>query len=165
MFVSRNEALGFAQRTRKNLELVKWFCDTEDKDPEFHLVTHVMNSLLGLVILPRQRHLQETFWKKDLEELVASGWPKWNISLDEPQEGYSETKTLGRLTTHLRNAAAHGRFRFAGEAESRKLHRVTVIVTDAPGNDSEVNWKAEISGEELYRFCIKLAEYIEESLG
>ncbi len=124
-----------------------------------------MNSLLGLAIVPREKHVEDELWKKSLEELVARGWPEWNIPLDKPGKGQSKTETLGRLTTHLRNAAAHGRFRFTEDADSRELHRVTVIVEDVPGTNREVNWRAEISGEELYRFCTRLARYIKESLG
>ena len=165
MFVSRNDALGFAQRTRKNLEFVRRAHEAQDEDYDFHLVTHLMNSLLGLAIVPRVKHMEDMLWKKGLDELVRQGWPEWNILLDEPDEGRSKTKTLGRLTTHLRNAASHGRFHFAGEADSRELHMVTVIVDDAPGNNCEINWRAEIAGDDLFRFCIKLATYIEEALG
>ena len=165
MFASLNDALGFAQRTRKNLELVKMAHDIRDGNYDFHLVTHLMNSLLGLAVVPRVKHVEDEFWRASLQDLVARGWPEWNIPLDKPGKGRSKTKTLGRLTTHLRNAAAHGRFQFTEDADSRELHQVRVIVEDAPGTNRDVNWRAEISGQELYRFCIRLARYIEESLG
>ena len=44
MFVTRGEAIGFALRTRKNLEYVRHAFDREE---DVHVVTHVVNSLLN----------------------------------------------------------------------------------------------------------------------
>ena len=160
----RNSVLGFAQRTRKNLEFIR---EARKSKHDIHLVTHLINSLLGLVVVPMERHPKHALWEVTLEELEETHWPKWTIIKDErgaaSRKTWTPTRTLGRLIVHLRNATAHGRFLFGDDPESRNLSEVRVIVEDAPPRGS-VNWQAEIGGEELYRFCLLLTEHIEQHL-
>jgi len=160
-FESRNRPIGFAQRTRKNLEYVT---DARDRDEDVHVVTHLVNSLLGIVIVPKAQYSKHKLWSVSLEELVREGWPNWDIRLDKPKHGRPKTTKLRHLVRHLRNAAAHGHFRFTGEPESRDLSEVGLIVEDQPGEDEETNWRAEIGGPELYEFCLLLADRIEASI-
>ena len=167
MFETRNQAIGIAQRTRKNLMLVRQAQETKDGQYDFHLVTHLLNSLLGLVVHPIERHPKHSLWKVELEDL-GEEWPTWNKLLDErggAGQTWTETQTLGRLVIHLRNAAAHGKFTFTGEPDSRDLSKVILIVEDFPLRCKTANWRFEIGGEELYRFCLLLAERIEDGLG
>lgn len=157
-FETRNKPVGFAQRTRKNLEFIS---DAFDHGQDVHVVAHLVNSLLGIVIVPKARYSKQEFWSISLEELSRRGWPKWNITLDDPK---NKTKTLRHLVRHLRNAAAHGGFEFTGDPDSRYLSEVGLTVQDRPGENSKPNWRAEIEGLELYRFCLLLAEHIEKSI-
>ena len=114
----------------------------------------MVNSLLGIVIIPEQNYSSESFMSITLEELcVNRGWPKWNITLDNPRSGKSKTETLGDLMWHLRNATAHGRFTFGGEPDSRQLSEVVLVVEDVPLGSQTPNWRAYIGGSELYQFC------------
>ena len=162
MYVTRDEAIGFALRTRKNLEYIR---DAFDRDEDVHVVTHVVNSLLGIVVVPKERYFEESFWSIGLEELTRRGWPKWDITIDEPTKKSSNTVTLGDLIRHLRNATVHGRFRFGGEPDSRHISEVKLIVEDAPPKARNPNWRAEISGNDLFQFCLLLADYIDDSIG
>ena len=162
MFVTRNEAIGFALRTRKNLCYVR---RAFEQGEDVHVVTHLVNSLLGIVVVPKERYFEETFWSVGLEELTERGWPKWRITLDEPPKKGSKTETLGDLIRHLRNAASHGRFKFTGNADSRYLSEVGLLVEDGPPKARRPNWRSEISGPDLYQFCVQLAEYIDDSIG
>ena len=162
MYVTRGEAIGFALRTRKNLEYVR---DAFDRGDDVHVVTHVVNSLLGIVIVPKERYFEESFWSINLEELTRRGWPKWDVTIDEPTKKGSKTLTLGDLIRHLRNATAHGRFTFGGESDSRHISEVKLIVEDAPSRNRNPNWRAEIAGNDLFQFCLMLAEYIDDSIG
>ncbi|MCY4365180.1 MAG: HEPN family nuclease [Chloroflexi bacterium] len=161
---TRNSALGFVYRTRKNLEFLR---KARTMDEDVHLVAHLINSLLGLVVLPMERHPKDPMWTVSLEELQEWNWPNWIIIQDEKGEAsnttWTPTKSLGRLITHLRNAAAHGKFVFADNPESRNLSDIRVIVEDAPFN-KPTNWRAEIGGEELYQFCLLLTDYIQHHL-
>lgn len=161
MFESRNEAIGFAQRTRKNLEYVR---QSFERGENVHVVTHLVNSLLGIVVVPKERYDSASFWSISLTELGQRGWPTWNITMDTPLGNKPKTENLGNLITHLRNAAAHGRFTFGGDSNSRYLSDVELIVEDAPALGQPSNWMAEIGGPDLYQFCLRLADYIEESI-
>ena len=169
MFANRNEALGIAQRTRKNLMLTKEVFKDEGENCEFHRMTHVMNSLLGIVIHPFERHETHELWEVSLKQLEEEGWPKWNRLLDKQGKSnpntWTSTETLGRLVEHLRNASAHGRFIFDGEPDSKVLSKVKLIVSDAPSENAPVNWTYEIYGDKLEQFCLLLAKRIESYLG
>lgn len=56
--VSRNEAIEIARRTRKNLEFIKAEFDCLGRDSGVHVVTQLVNSLLGMVVLPREQYLE-----------------------------------------------------------------------------------------------------------
>ena len=163
MHVTRSEAIGFALRTRKNLEYMR---HAFDRAEDVHVVTHLVNSLLGIIVVPKERYCEETFWSINLEELARQGWPKWDITIDRPTKGGSRTETLGHLIRHLRNAAAHGRFRFGGKPDSRNLAEVRLIVEDAPSSGvGNADWRAEIGGDDLFLFCLMLTDYIDDSIG
>ena len=126
---SRNSTVGFARRTRKNLmKVMRGFKEGED----FHVVTHLVNSLLGIVVVPKERYSGVQPLSLPLEELHQDDWPKWVILLDDPKRNQERTETLDALVAHLRNATAHGRFSFTGDSESRNLEEVWLIVEDRP---------------------------------
>ena len=157
---SRSTTLGFAERTLKNMEYVKHIFHRNGPG-KVHMVTQVMNSLLGLVIVPNQWGFDDKLKRLRLKkELRAKGLPEWNIILDKPKSGNPKTDTLEVLIWHLRNAAAHGRFEFLDNPDSPKLEEVRVVVKDKPFGAQEINWQAEIRGDHLYEFCRKLAELI-----
>lgn len=160
---SRNTTSGFAARTRKNLEL----SESEFRSgSDFHVVTQLVNSLLGIVVVPLGVHRRgHKAFSSRLEVLYDQGWPAWDIQLDDPQPKKRKTETLGDLVWHLRNAASHGRFHFLGGADSRYLREVELQVEDAPGEEADVNWRAQIPAEGLYEFCRRLSRHIDEHFG
>ena len=101
---SRNQAMGIEKRTLINLEFVKGtFDDAPDKDQApVHMVTQIVNSLLGLLILPYERGYALRDDQEKLEKFYDHGWPRWDIADCTP----NGTRTLGQLAWHLRNAAA-----------------------------------------------------------
>ena len=153
MFVSRNEALGIPQRTKRNLEYVR---ESFSQGADVHLVTALVTSLLGLVVLPWEHHLVESSRQVTLKELSERGWPSWKITL-------GSAETLHYLIRRIRNATAHGRIRFS--SDSRELSEVTITVEDVRQNETLAFWRAEIGGEELYAFCLLFIEYIEDTIG
>ena len=147
---SRNDPMGIVWRTRKNLDHIKREFDDKGKSSEVHVIVHVVNSLLGLVVLPAEKKLVEKGKGPPLKDLGKKGWPKWDIPDD--------TKTLGDLIYHLRNAAAHGHYTFS--SNSRHLHEVTITVKDSKDGGETFYWSAKIRGDKLYRFCMKFAAYL-----
>ena len=158
---ARNEPMGIEQRTMRNLA----FIDEAHSDPhtrdQVHVVTQIMNSLLGLVILPSEREgvpykLSEDDTK--LSDLYTRHWPKWELS----PLNKLETETLGDLATRLRNAAAHGRYTF--DSDSLDPREVTITVKDKPWR-GPINWCATIRADELHWFCRLLCEHMANKHG
>ncbi|MGH9668363.1 MAG: HEPN family nuclease [Bryobacteraceae bacterium] len=99
---TRNEAYEFARRTRVNIEFLH---EAKTRGEHVHIVTHLTNSLLGLIVIPKERYVFDRSKQITLVDLHAQGWPEWNITLDT---GNERTTTLYGLIYHLRNAVAHG---------------------------------------------------------
>ena len=154
--VSRNDAIEIARRTERNLRHIKSEFDRKGEDSRVHVVTQLVNSLLGLVILPRERYLEIQNESTKLKELSTHGWPEWNVSK-------GKADTLAELSWHVRNAAAHGRIAFS--SDSRYLHEVMITVEDSPDKGKSINWRAEIKGDDLYDFCLRFATHVRETIG
>ena len=165
--ISRNEAMGIVERTHKNQVYMR---NARQSGADIHEVTHLFNSLLGLIVIPWERELKEVdVLDVALDALYDRGWPKIDPLLDEYPV---KTETLQVLVGHLRNAAAHGRFSFEGigssSADSREPSEVKVVVCDQMTlrkTGEVVRWRAEIGGEDLYRFCDRFIEYIGDRVG
>ena len=149
---SRNTSKGFAMRSLRNLMLAK---ESFDSREDFHVVTQLVNSLLGIVIVPRVRQAKGDFLSITMVELAQRGWPQWVFT----GKVGSESETLGDFLQHLRNATAHGHFEFAGDPDSRHLRSVVIAASNGP--IGKAPWSYEIQGDKLCEFCIHLANYIE----
>ena len=165
--ISRNEAMGIVERTHKNLVYMR---NARKNGEDIHEVTHLFNSLLGLIVIPWERELKGLdVLDVSMETLYDQGWPNIEPLLDEYPV---KTETLKVLVKHLRNAVAHGRFRFEGigssSEDSREPSEIKVIVCDeknGKNKDAVRRWKAEIRGEDLYKFCDKFIQYIRGRVG
>ena len=56
--ISRNEAMGIVERTHKNLVYMR---NARKNGADIHEVTHLFNSLLGLIVIPWERELNPHF--------------------------------------------------------------------------------------------------------
>lgn len=149
----RNHALGFAERTRKNLLYIE---NARQAGADVHEVTQLGTSLLGLVVFPKERKLDARIQGLDWAKLRADGWPQWQFVL-------GGCSTLGELIGHLRNAVAHGHVTFS--SDDPDLSRVTIEVADYKPRSSTPYWRASISGHGLREFCLKFIALIENTLG
>lgn len=157
----RNElsGMGIVKRTRKNLDFVR---KARQEGQAVHEVAHLLNSLLGLVVVPWERNDRSVFDDK-IADLECQDWPM-------PVTFYgSKPQTLRGLVRHLRNAMVHGRFEFAGAEEglspdSPEPEEVKIVIKDGPCQHA-INWKAEINGEDLYLFCKGFMAHVEEKVG
>jgi len=154
---TRNEALEFARRTRRNLEYIEQ--GVKKGDP-VHQVTQLTLSLLGLVVIPRERNYLDEVSVMSIAQLRAKAWPNWTILLDDPKE---RTSSLGHLLKHLRNAACHGGLIY--NSDSRNIEDVTIIVENRKPGIRETYWKASISAKDLRTFCYNLLNLIESTVG
>lgn len=147
----RTRSLGFAERTKKNLVFIE---GAFREGADVHVVTQVILSLLGLVVFPWERHVEIRINNVPLRELHEEGWPRWNIAV-------GTSGTLSELVHRLRNATAHGRLTFS--SESRSLDEVEISFWDSIGTAAP-HWKADINGRDLYEFCLRFTDLVEDVL-
>jgi hypothetical protein len=152
-FASRKHALGFAERTRKNLEAIE-NAYAEGKD--VHVVTQLAISLLGLLVFPWEKHFAAHVKNLKLDALVRKGWPRWEILL-------GTCNTLGGLVRHLRNAVAHGHMDFS--SDSRVMAEVDIVVEDYKSGSEKPHWKARICATELREFCLRFIRLLDDTIG
>lgn len=157
MYVQRNNAMVFAQNTLANLKLIE---DRFLGHPDFHPVTQLINSLLGLVVFTQEKNFIKYVAKQPLKELEEKGWPEIAITKDESKR---PTKTLGDLIWHLRNAVAHGRMIFS--SDSRDLAEVTISLEDGPSKSSEPCWKATMTAIQLRELCLRMVDLLINVIG
>lgn len=151
---SRNESLGFAQRTLQNLDHIEQARKAGDDD--VHVITQRTVSLLGLIVFPWLEGFDESIKSKELRTLEEEGWPSWSFL-------QGESKTLGDLLRHLRNAIAHKRLRFS--SDSRDPEEVRIEFADAKSDEATAYWRAEISADALLDFCRRFVALVEDTIG
>jgi hypothetical protein len=143
----------FIPRTKKNLELV-----LEHNDLGFHEVTQLMNSMIGLLIFPK-----EVFFNRirrlSLDEFEEQHWPKPNIvswegiSNDDPS--FSEGKIyLRRIITKLRNSISHATFKF--ESTSDEIEEV-IFIDEDPDNVTN-RTKLKFGIDDFKEFALRFAD-------
>lgn len=149
MLKSRNETLGYAERTRKNLAHIE---EALKAGEDVHVITQLGNSLLGLIVFPFEREPTSSIAQVKMAELSTEGWPEWEISL-------GKADTLGELARHLRNATAHGRMSFS--SDNRCLEDVFIRVENYYPKSSTPHWRARISAADLRDFCLRFIQLLE----
>lgn len=152
--VTRGEALGLVERTRKNLAFIE---EAARRGEDVHIVTQLVNSLLGLVVFPwEHRDLSPNLLNVPLAQLAEQGWPDWHVA---PRGG----QTLKTLVHRLRNAIAYGRLVFS--SDSRIPGQVTIFITDCNPQSKQVVWSAYIQADQLLGFCNRFVQRVEDRLG
>lgn len=106
----------FAERTRLNLDYIE---QALDQGVEVYETTQLVNSLLGLLVFPQQRFIDD-IPETPLAELREAGWPDIQVSGD-----LSRHKNLNELMRYLRNAIAHFNIQFIADS-SNNLHSMKI---------------------------------------
>jgi len=151
---SRNTTVGFAERTRKNLLAIE---AAREAGEDVHVVTQLINSLLGLVVFPWERGFREHTEHLELEALDAEGWPRWDVER-------GECHTLGRLLRLLRNGAAHSHIEFS--SDSRRLDDVVIKIWNVPPKSApDPDFVASIRADHLRDFCLKFTDLVLDRVG
>ena len=152
---SRGNALELARRTRKNLDFIR---KARGKGEDVHEVTQLVISLLALIVHPWERHSAGKFWNSKMSALVKQGWPEWEIAY-----GHNRCRNLRDMTRRVRNAISHGYISFS--SDSPCLSQVSMVMRDRKDEKSPFFWEASISGDELYCFCVRFTDYVENKIG
>ena len=153
---TRKTTEGFARRVRKNLQFIM---TKRAEGEDVHEVTQLAISLLGLVVFPWEDHALKSLEQLSLAEIEEQGWPRWRITLDEK----ANTRTLGKLIKHLRNAASHRRITFS--SDHPEMAMVDITFEDAPDRRKPINWRATINAADLKDFCDRFTTMLEEAVG
>lgn len=154
MAISRSTVEGFIQRTRTNLELIE---STYENRADGHVVTQLVNSLLGIVVYPWEHQGLGHLKSQGMSEIGLEGWPDQIMEL-----GKAETNTVGQFIKHMRNAVAHGRVTFS--SDDRELTHVTLTFEDCKNKSAPPYWRARINAKHLRQFCDRLMDMIENSV-
>jgi hypothetical protein len=151
-----NFIVDFARRTLLNLDYMQALSDRGVGD--VYPVTQLWNSLLGLVVLPRELDVN-TLPETPMAQARAEGWPQF------PTTAGDEPGTVRELVTHLRHAVAHFNVEFNPGPE-RAITSVT-IWSQATKNGRPVKgsrgWEGRIPVEDLNRLARRIADlYVRE---
>jgi len=149
-----NLVLDFARRTRKNLEFIE--AHSGDADRQVYAFTQLINSLLGLLVFPKEnffRSIPET----PLSELVAAGWPDI-----KPVQGRLKEDNLRQLVRNLRNGVAHFNLEFMTNPQNELSGvRIWNNGVNKSTKKPEITWKAELTTDELKTIVYKFIAIIE----
>ena len=147
----------FAARTRKNLEFIEQ--QAGKPDMEVYEVTQLVNSMLGLLVFPKESYcglIPET----PLAELVPKGWPPVQATpWIQASPDYRPCLNLRQLVTTLRNGIAHYNIEFIADEQTYQITGLR-IWNHYKGKKT---WEAELSLTDLkaitYRFLDLLETY------
>jgi hypothetical protein len=106
----------FVERTKQNLKVIE---DLRARGGEVHEVTQLINSMLGLLVFPREEYV-DRIPRIGLPELRKDGWPA-----PKPVSSFPEATDLRELIRLLRNAIAHFNIRFIAN-DSREITGIRV---------------------------------------
>lgn len=129
-------------RTEKNLQAIK---KLRKQGEEVFEVTQLINSLLGLLVYPRERiieKVQEISW----EMLKCEGWPL-------PTGINAQVSDLNQLVRKMRNALVHFNF----DLLQSQGEIVGMRFFSRPGRD---NWVGEYKIDQLEKFVFMLLDQI-----
>jgi hypothetical protein len=137
----------FAKRTRTNLETLRLLQTHKENEYKVFEVTQLINSMLGLLVFPQQRYVEE-IPETPLHELAAKGWPIPRVVGDYPQ-----VQDLRELVRFLRNAISHFNIEFVpGPKGEISGLRVWNKETRRP---YKTKWKAELSVGDLEKITTR----------
>lgn len=141
----------FVGRTRRNLELTDAL--PRQGDTPFFEVTQLINSLLGLIVLPRQLML-DALPNTPLDRLDAT-WPR--VHFVDGAESGRPPADLRQLVKGLRNAVGHLNIDYNGNGTS-----ITGVRLKSAARPPA--WAIDFELDQLRRFVERLASEIETTL-
>ncbi len=165
---SRIVSTGLAQRTLKNLNFIKGAY--AKGETEVHVVTQILNSLLGLLVFPveKEREFREPLKLVTLSNppdfrFVRQVLPTFPLLPSLTVVTFGDCRNLSKFFTRLRNSVSHKNFTFSGDPDSRCLSTVVLTFKDRKFDrkkDAPFDWEVTINVEDLE----KLIRYIGEDI-
>ena len=150
----------FVVRTKANLAVIEDIARIKShtspnsaitqQERSVYEVTQLINSLLGLIVLPQQNYFDEI--PLTLADLERAGWPRPSIQGKLPKD----LNNLNDLMRYVRNSIAHFNIEFfadhTGEIRGLKIWNVN--------RAEEVNWTAQLSLTDLRLLLEKFTNLI-----
>jgi hypothetical protein len=132
----KNLVRDFVLRTRKNLEFVEATIQA-DPDAQVYEVTQLVNSLLGLIIFPKERYF-EHIPEISIDELKRIGW-----EIPKVTGNFNQVRDLRQLMRYLRNSIAHSNLEFDSDGYTLTGIRLWNC------RDHQKNWEVRLTIVEL----------------
>ena len=151
----QDPVLDFARRTRKNLEFVERH--VSHSDAEVYEVTQLINSMLGLLVFPKER-LFKTLPDLPLSELAEQGWPK-----PEVLQGTPPCASLREIIRYLRNGIAHFNLEFT-TGRREQINGIHLWNENTRDKNHPNRWEIWLSLEDLRLITNKFIDLIEDSV-
>jgi len=139
----------FAKRTAKNLETLRQLKQSQP-DAEIYEVTQLINSMLGLLVFPKEKDFK--FPCIGFKKLEASGWV-----IPQPEIGH-QVKNLSEFIRYLRNAIAHCNLEFLSGSDNQ-ICGLRVWNKDM-NNNGNITWQATLAITDIEKITNKLLETI-----
>ena len=140
----------FANRTRHNLQIIREIRETQP-EREAYEVTQLINSMLGLLVFPKERYLSN-IPNKTLDALKKEGWP-----IPEVRPGFTEVKDFHQFLSFMRNAIAHFNVEFL---QNEKSEITGLKVWNKRGGIKI--WQVELELEQMEDIALRFIDLLTE---
>ena len=134
-----NVLKSFVERTRINLNHIE---KSQKEGVDVYETTQLINSCLGLLVLPQQKFLKK-IPAKYIAELEREGWPIPRVS-----DKYKKVTTLYQLVTKIRNAITHFNIRFIVDHKNE----ISAIRIWNKNHKGRKNWEGFFTVNDLKKF-------------
>ncbi|HBG59221.1 MAG TPA: HEPN family nuclease [Anaerolineaceae bacterium] len=141
----------FIARTQKNLKAIECL---KQKGGEVYEVTQLLNSMLGLLIFPKEK-LYKKIQPKNWDMMVKEGWPL-------PSGDNAHVSNLKQLVRNMRNAVAH--FNIELVNDGNEITGIRFGSFSKPDSHREgPHWTGMYDIASLREFVNKLSEHLQSS--
>jgi hypothetical protein len=154
---------GLAQRTLKNLNFIQQAHATGLAD--VHVITQMMNSLLGLLVFPVKDEFHIPLKAVSLTnppdfQAVRRSLPDFPILPSLTVALFEKCSNLSRFFTRLRNSISHKHLTFSGDPDSRCPTNVMLTFKDRKNDNTPFDWEITMNAEDLE----KLIRYVGDDI-
>ncbi len=139
----------FIERTDVNLDFIR---AAHANDKKVFEVTQFINSMLGLLVFPKERLDDLIDKKKPLNTYRQDGW-----EIPEPTIGDKPYwNNLYDFIRHMRNGVSHSHIKFSSN-DNKEVSGMTIW--DTPSGSNNKNWEVNFTIEQLKFFTEKMTCY------
>ena len=142
----------FIRRTKVNLKFIQVAHANDTNDEDVYEVTQFINSMLGLLVFPKEAFYKLIDNKKTLDTYRQDGW-----EIPVPTIGNkAKWNNLQQYVNHMRNGITHNNIDFSSN-DNKEVSGMTIF--DQYTKKSPKNWEVAFTIEQLIKFTEKMAKY------